>query len=477
MYPPPQSEPRGEDMLFNQIQPENQQTRTRRSHMKSLSHSHTAPFAYEYVIEDGKIPFLAELHPVKSRNFKQRRPLQEVHVHNDIAMHRQGPQQRNDKQLTFDMPVARPAMDTIEKTKSQLKRAFSLSGIKSSAQSRYFPSSTQPKSTSPPARNDSTRSAPPNISPPIPNLILPTPSTTPDLEQRWDAFRNSIHSDASRAPSSTYKSVNFSLPRSSWASSTDEEDQLDLQFMRETAQGRFTPNPQPQYGMRRNKALQILGISQFPLTPPYTPSHSAAPSIYDQSRLNSRRASMEQRISHHSTAEKDKPLPSYPPLTDFPSTPEQSKPSTPEGDKTPRAPLVQEPVEQETPRPLQAPVRQEVVLESATQTTPRPTLKRKTSKFTEHLDTSPRRDSGTEKKQLMSSVAPPRIPLLLFPQPRRSENSFELLTPPIPQLPPSPALRRHESVRTPSPSNWGNVVFTAQARPIVAMGNARLIMS
>lgn len=432
--------------------------------MKSHSQSHPAPFAYEYVFEDGKMPFLAELHPTKTKDIKAEEPTQQTIHHGGSSIQRQLSLKRKDRQLHFDLPTAMPNMQTLERTTSKLKRAFSLSGIKSSSQSKYFPSATQEfKTATTPVRNDSTRSAPPAISPPVPDLILPTPSSSPIPTQTEEAFRNSIFSN-----SSGYRSINFSLPRSSWASSTNAEDQMDLQFVRETAQGRFSPNPSPTYGMRRNKALAILGITEMPLTPPYTPSASAAPSIYDSySHLNSRRPSVEYRLSQLA-AKEEKPLPSYPILLDVPSmtapqmqpsqmqpsTPLQANQSTPEADKTPRPPHAVEktPVEEESP----------------TMATPRPQLKRKTSKFIEHIDTTPEK---------ISLLAPPKAPIFATVKPM--SQMVPLLAPPTRKLPVSPGLRRSESMRTPSPrqSHWGTVVCTAEARPIVAMGTARLITS
>jgi hypothetical protein len=464
MYPPPQSVPLDEGMIpSQQVQSEENTVKSHKSHMRSHSHAHPAPFAYEYVFEEGKMPFLAELHPMKTKDMKAKQPTQETVLHSGSGMQRQRSLKRKDRQLHFDIPTAMPTMQSLERTTSKLKRAFSLSGIKST-QSKYFPSATQEvKPSTLPMRNDSTRSAPPGISPPIPDLILPTPSPSPEPFQPIDTLRNSVFSNSSSA----YRSVNFSLPRSSWASSTNAEDQMDLQFVRETAQGRFSPNPAPTYGMRRNKALAILGITEMPLTPPYTPSASAAPSIYDShSRLNSRRPSVEYRLSQLA-AKDEKPLPSYPIILDVPSlsVPQMKRttppphaypatPVTPEGEKTPKAAAT---VEQPS-----------VEEESPSMATPRPVLKRKTSKFIEHLDNTP---------EIKFSIALPKAPVLANVEP--VSPLVPLLEPPTRRIPLSSGLRRSESMRTPSPrpGPWGNVVCMAEARPIVAMGTARLITS
>jgi hypothetical protein len=245
---------------------------------------------------------------------------------------------------------------------------------------------------------------------------------------------------------SSGRSLNFSLPRSSWTSwgyDDDEDVELDMAFLRDTAHGRLEPGPAPPIELRRDKALALLGISALPLTPPYTPAGSRASSLHDrryQSRLNSRRTSTEQRLSHHSLSRDEKsvskPLP---------------KPPSPDLDRTPRA----------VPPPKQ---------EASTPTTtqdapPRMQLKRKTSKFIEHLD---------------EITAAPAI-LLSAPTPRRGASTRT----PSPRLPPSPSagLMRSLSLRTPEmrPGPWTGgspgVVCTAEARPIVAMGSARLVRS
>jgi hypothetical protein len=450
MYPPPQSAALNEST--NDLQRHSTDQPRLKSHFKAFSHSHPAPFAYEYIVEDGKMPFLAELHPMKTKDLKQTESVQETLIHSrSSSLRRDSSLKRKERHPQFDLSASKATMPTFEKTTDKLKRAFSLSGLKSSSSSRHSSvASSNHKQLSSPARNDSTRSAPPAITPPVPSLILPTPSPSPDLGPIPDFLRNSMHSH------STFRSLNSSLPRSSWASETDEEDLMDLHFVRETAQGRFSPNPTPVYGLRRNKALAILGITDMPLTPPYSPSHSAAPSIYDHSREDSRRASVEHRLSQ--LVKDDKPLPNYPSLPE-PTTPARISPSTPEGDKTPKAPAL--------------PTRPQVKEQSPTDTTPRPALKRKTSRFIEHIDITP------EKTSFLSKVTLPRTQFLFSSD--QAASTFPLtvpiLPPPTRPLPPSPGLRRSESMRTPSPRASSSVVCMAEARPIVAVGTARLITS
>src|ERR1700753_2762568 len=88
-----------------------------------------------------------------------------------------------------------------------------------------------------------------------------------------------------------------------------------------------------------------------------------------------------------------------------PQTPPHENPPTLEADKTPRPPRAvgQTPVEEESP----------------TMATPRPQLKRKTSKFIEHIDTTP------EKGLLL---APPKAPVFATVEP--ISQMVPLLEPP-----------------------------------------------
>ena len=221
-----------------------------------------------------------------------------------------------------------------------------------------------------------------------------------------------------------------------------------MAFLRDTAHGRLEPGPAPPTEPRRDKALALLGISHMPLTPPYTPAGSRAPSVHDyhyQSRLNSRRTSAEPRPSYHSLTRDEKPLGKALP-----------RPPSADLDRTPRA---------------APPARREPSGSTAAQDAPPPRmqLKRKTSKFIEHLD------------EITAAPPAPALILLSAPTPRRGASTRT----PSPRRPPSPSpgLMRSLSLRTPEmrPGPWTGgspgVVCTAEARPIVAMGMARLVGS
>jgi hypothetical protein len=130
---------------------------------------------------------------------------------------------------------------------------------------------------------------------------------------------------------------------------------------------------------------------------------------------------------------------------------------------------VPSPVEQETPKPEMT-KEEQAVQEQAVQeqkvviATPRPqVLRRKTSKFIEHLDAS------AEKLNL--PLSPPPVVITEPKQTLERSRTVPILG--------APQVRRSISMRTPSPNpaSWGAVVCTAQARPIVAAGHARMIQS
>lgn len=414
-------------------------------HLVPHLHSHHPDaFAYEYIFEDGRLPFLAELHPKNKKDVKtsvtvtipaqQPKRGKSVHISEQF-----------ERKPLYHVTTTISAAPPMEKTSDKLKRAFSLSGMRSSSNNRSFtpPKRQPPQQPASLPRNASLRTLPRSEAPRIPSLVLPTPSPSP--EPQSDSSNHSA------------KSINFSLPRSSWASyehGDDAESRLDMAFLRDTAHGRLSPGPAPPTELRRDKALALLGISQMPPTPPYTPAGSRAPSVHDyhyQSRLNSRRTSTEQRLSHHShhsLAREDASRPLSRVLPDVPPSPDL--------DQTPRA----APAARDRPSTLAD--------AKAAPPPPRMQLKRKTSKFIEHLDED--------------AAAPPAI-LLSAPVPVRRPVGSSSRTP-SPRLPPSPGLMRSVSLRTPEmrPGAWvgggsPGVVCTAEARPIVAMGSARLVGS
>jgi hypothetical protein len=400
-------------------------------------HSHPDAFAYEYIFEDGRLPFLAELQPKNKKDVK-------TSVTVTIPAHHQV--KRNKSRAFEERPFYRvettiSAAPAVEKTSDKLRRAFSLRSSNNNRSATPAPRRQPPPPASIPRKASLQNTAPRSEAPRVPSLVLPTPSPSPEPHSDW-----SSHSSA--------KSINFSLPRSSWTSwecgDDDDAERLDMAFLRDTAHGRLEPGPAPPTEPRRDKALALLGISHMPLTPPYTPAGSRAPSVHDyyhhQSRLNSRRTSAEQRPSHHWLAPDEKPLSKALP-----------RPPSADLDRTPRA---------------APPARQEPSGSTAAQDAPPPRmqLKRKTSKFIEHLDEI--------------SAAPPAAPpamLLSAPTPRRGASTRT----PSPRLPPSPSpgLTRSQSLRTPEmrPGPWTGgspgVVCMAEARPIVAMGMARLVGS
>jgi hypothetical protein len=472
MYTPPQSEVPEEGLISRQPSTASKSSHSFKSHFRSFSHQHPAPFAYEYVFEDGKIPFLAELHPVKKSDLRssqassQRSSSHNLNSTNTSTMQRQTSLKRKERHLHFDIPMGIPTMQDFGINTDKLKRALSLSGPKSHQAQNLHPLDTSMGNA--PQRSNSTHSAPPLV---VPTLVLPTPPSSPDLSKEQEHMRISLHSGSMQSRSSGYRNTNFSLPRSSWASSTDEEDQLDLQFIREAAQGRFSSNPTPHYGMRRNKALQILGITEMPMTPPYTPAHSASPSIYDpQSRINSRRTSFENRYAHF--MKDDSHLPMYTsahsymqpsphePLTptssiDKPITP-TTKPSTPSSENTPQDGTGHQMTDNDiTPRPRRFyGVQPSISVEDyGLPPTPPPRARPQASKFTEHLNDTPILQQAVLALQPRPSLKAERSGSTVS-----IDSEFSSLLP--------------ESRRL---SVASNLVCTAEAQTVVAMGSAKLI--
>jgi hypothetical protein len=472
MYTPPQSEVPEEGLISRQPSTTSKSSHSFRSHFRSSSHQHPAPFAYEYVFEDGKIPFLAELHPVKKSDLKtsqassQRSSFHNLSSSNSSTMQREKSLKRKEKHLHFDITMGIPTMQDFGINTDKLKRAFSMSGLKT--QQARNPPLVDTSVDSTPERNNSTYSAPPLI---VPTLVLPTPPASPDPSKEREQMRISLHSSSMQKHSSGYRNINFSLPRSSWASSTNEEDQLDLQFIREAAQGRFSSNPTPHYGMRRNKALQVLGITEMPMTPPYTPSHSASPSVYDpNSRINSRRTSFENR--HAQFAKDDMHLPmfvsaeqymaskTYEPLTPTssigqPLTP-ISRPSTPTSESTPQARDWYRTTDNEmTPQPRHfRSIKPTIsVVDYGLPPTPPARLRPQASKFTEHLNDTPILQQAALALQHRPSLVAERSGSTIS-----VDSEFSSLLP--------------ESRRL---SVASNLVCTAEAHTVVAMGSAKLI--
>jgi hypothetical protein len=494
MYQPPQES----NMLLDDSQIEPFHPEYERdsflSHFKL--HTHAAPFSYEYVFEDGRLPFLSEIHPVKKKNLPS----------------------------IFGMPAFPDDKHDKESTKSKMKRALSLS--------------RKPHVRSVSHQIPRIETHIPRIEAPVqiaPKLILPTPSTSPE-------------------PYSVSRSSSNANTRSSWASMDDDEH--DLALLDETAMGRLDTKriSTPTYELRRDKAFALLGID-MPMTPPYTPAGSKAPSIANQSRLNSRRTSVEQqRLSHHSHTQFHNHLHSpHNQLTDAhftESKKESSGPSTFDTsmEKTPKASSQEY---QTQIKPVQSPTYDAPRWPLATiPSSPRPTLKRKQSKFIEHLDeasqqqttaqgpvstpiaqapiSSPTTAHAPMSTPTQAQASVPTVPqtatqapapLVLFPKivpprkplPLNPASHITSAEPPITlpeNLPPSfpanwpltlPSLpisegadeitpcevqypshlmpRRSMSTREPARKSWGAVVCTAQARPIVAMGSAKLVSS
>lgn len=385
-------------------------------------HSHQEPFSYEYIFEEGRLPALAEFHP-KSREHQATKTVpSKPYVQPASNMRRSKSLKRTEKPVQLENSQAPPQ----ERTSDKLKRAFSLSGMRSS-HSRRAASQSHIKDAPPVPRRPLNHIAPPAPESRVPSLVLPTPSPSPE-----PIIRNSFNSNRKAH-------INYSLPRSSWASF---EDDFDLVFLRESAVGRLSPSPLPTTELRRDKALALLGITDMPISPPYTPAPSTAPSVRDyHSRASSRRPSMENRRSQH-----------IPPPVDVKKQPNISTPA-----------------EQETPKPAKQEQQQTSPEQATPIATPRPqVLRRKTSKFIEHLD------SHAEK---LSNPAP--TPRVVVTEPKRTverSSTVPILRAPQPRS--SSPVRRSISMKTPSPnpSTWG-VVCTAQARPIVAAGHAKMIQS
>jgi len=322
----------------------------------------------------------------------------------------------------------------------------------------------------------------------LPTLILPSSQTpTPD--------------PLSSLPSSSFN-INFSLPRSSWASTTttssaastvstiDDADHASLaNFLRDSAHGRLSPARLPRTEMRRDKALALLGITDAPWTPPWTPVGSAS-----VSRGTSRRTSVEQTVGGHSRyggfasrSSSQRSTLSYQAAAGR----RASQASTSES-------------EQATPRPSRH-VPSFSVAEEEQQPIPRPILKRKQSKFTEHLDLSPRPAPAKPVSLSPSSLVVKPLPAPRLEHPhsnvtkRLSAEERSLIAPFLDTPCPSPpalgprasmmlgdgtsglgvALSRSQSMRSPR-NSWRSgemEMCMAEAKPIVRRGSARLVVS
>ncbi|KAF2668508.1 hypothetical protein BT63DRAFT_425817 [Microthyrium microscopicum] len=392
----------------------------------SNRHTHPEPFSYEYIFEEGKLPLLAEFHPKPRRHQPDRTLPSQPQVSSSGKLQRSMTSKRNEKRTHFDLTPSTIPTPAPESTSDKLKRAFSLSGMRSSSPKRSF-SQSRPRQAPIPRRISTT--ATPSDSR-VPSLVLPTPSPSPDPER--SSFASS-HKDF-------LPPVNYSLPRASWAS-YDDEDYHDLTYLRENAVGRLSPSPLPTMEFRRDKALALLGITD-PMSPPYTPAGSKAPSFVGQhSRVSSRRTSTETRRSQH----------------------------FPHPDDTPRAPSRPANIREETPKSMPAPFDEDIITVVQGSTIeaprPRPPLRRKTSKFIEHLDANADKLVGNTRPPLVivTEAKAQTEPMLLHSAPRTAGS-----------------LRTESlgtSSSTPKHASWGAEVCTAQARPIVATGHGRIISS
>jgi hypothetical protein len=565
MYPPPQADV----ALAKQPHQESESYGVRFGFGPHIKHpSNPPPFSYEYILEEGKMPVLAEFHPMH----RKLAGLERSHSHHSptrkrvqpvSSMKRSGSVHTHERQpLHFNIPVG------AESTTEKLKRALSLSTGKTSSQPSRNPSSASRRepmaiASTQPSRNVSQSSrhqAAPlsrrlsNTSQPtpppesrVPSLILPTPTPSPE------PFNSS--SSSPQKPPHGYGLLSHpehhQNNRFSWAS-YDEDDHDDFAFLQESGMGRFNPSPQPYVNLRRNKAFELLGITNKGVGLPSTPTPSAATSYRPSassseqdhySRNTSRRPSRDYRhsvISHYNhpvgtenhrravtpkttpTLEEEetprppkqnyllqrplsKPEPpvfvrkSSPPrpepivVPDFPSPPVSEIRSTPSFS----VPKPESPVHAIQAKPL-------VLAEPR----PLPPLRGKTSRFIEHLDANAKRLSLPLRKS-------PKVPQVMFPDvrlmsdpdmiapvPRRATSPLPapmralpspkvprvvvtevraLLDPDIQSVPErdlsSSGVRRSVSMRESTSGPWGAVLCTAQARPIVATGHAKMVQS
>ena len=492
MYPPPQPQ---QDAAFSLLAPDTKGHKSRhdnwtfRSHPKSQST--TAPFFYQYIFHDGRLPSLTEHHPVRraetSRPHAQssqpasRADWQPAGWH--IDMPAQQPEMLRSRSLRRKVKHpqlqgdANAPLPPASGTKEKLKRALSLSSVKPRPQPRVAPLQQGP----PPQRAGLQEFPPPQsaapritsqhfangsfLVPPTPKITLATPQASP--EPTRNSFASSLQSN---------NFSNFSQGRSSWASNVD--DSRDLDFMQHIAQGRLTPSPVHVVERSRDKALARLGITDLPLTPPYTPLPSNAPSIHEQ-RVSAewRRPSSEARLDEKLLAmekqgEKDQRRQEMLKAEQRPkSVVKELMPV-----ERPKS-VVKESAPAERPKSVVKEVNpdDEITVASVQPVPmPRPILRRKTSKFTEHLDEAPK-----PATQVVHFSRP--LPTISKPVPKpdhqRAGSEVSALAPRFVNI---NGPRRSESMRTPvlRTGQWGadkTMVFTAETRSIVAAGSAKLI--
>jgi hypothetical protein len=500
MYPPPQSQrvpaylafPSGAALSSKQKEDNNShnshwifRSYAKPPHHHSQHHRHhhsqTTPFAYEYVLQDGHLPVLAETTPLKktlSTRLPPSPPLdsqekqltqlrraptapqqpQQASALQSSDMFRRKSLRRKEKQVHFDGPDLPPSPPSASKT-DKLRRALSLTGMRSSSSSRNVTPQRSPRllsepmmpqqviPDSPPERISSRRMGPSFLIPPTPRVQVPTPEASP--EPTRSSFASSMQSGHSHIPHHI---------RTSWIS--QDEEQRDLHLMHYMAMGRLTPSPVPSFGGHREKAFATLGITDMPMTPPYTPAGSTAPSVHEvpirrgsaETRFSSQRQSMAE--SHRHSAIEEPQLEKVERL----ASPRTSPNDSPRLQQLPKQPSPDE------IRPVDA----------ASPETIRPFLRRKTSKFTEHLD--PHTEVPKPLMQAPVHASLPPVPIINLPKTRseRTASSANQLPRPLMamQLP-----KRSESMRTPSPNpdQWEVVVQMARARPVVAAGTAKLI--
>lgn len=526
------------------------------------------PFSYEYILEDGKMPILAEFHPVQKKkpgiDLKQSQhssSRKQFQLHPSMQTVDQSHRQER-QSLHYNIAVG------TESTAEKLKRALSLSSGRNSSQPSRNPSSAsrsdaKPHSSLQPSRHVSTSSrhgtvassprsshithpAPPPESR-VPSLILPTPTPSPE------PFHSASSSPRKSSPHYGFPLQTNQNARFSWSSCDDDDDYTDddFEFMRDGGFGHLSHKPKPPVSIRKNKAFELLGISTKGMGPPRSTGPSAAVSLRPSnpssngdyySRNTSRRPSSDLRRSMNSQKSHASDVKPYQraitPTTSLSDDDEEtprpirhvlyqaplSRPKPPDFTGKPTSTALRpEPIiipdfpcppaleirsapimsVSKAESPLQMPQSQSLELVAPR---PLPPMVAKASRFIEHLDANANRLSLPLRKS-------PRIPHVIFadnrtttdpdmiaPVPRRATSPLpapmRALPAPAPRVSRvvmtqsrassdmdpvavddvmSSGVRRSVSMRESTSGPWGAVLCTAQARPIVATGHARMV--
>jgi len=207
------------------------------------------------------------------------------------------------------------------------------------------------------------------------------------------------------------------------------------------------------------------------MTPPYTPLPSKPSSIYEQYVAQPeqwRRPSVESRLSEKVPVEENRII------KDLRRSQEVSRPAEPR-------PVVQTPIvdlitpvgsDKELPKPVFKSQKQDSVNQTGSANEmPHPILRRKTSRFIEHIETVPTPEPAPIQVHFSRPFSQtPREPL------QRSGSTMTALAQRSVNI---QVPKRSESMRQPSrgSGHWGAaVVCTAEARSVVASGTAKLVL-